>query len=38
MLSMEEDLKDEREKAMWSTRITFTTKCSSLFFHAKHNA
>jgi hypothetical protein len=24
MLSMGEDLKDEREKAAWSTRITFT--------------
>jgi hypothetical protein len=25
MLSMGEDLKDEREKATWSSRITFTT-------------
>jgi hypothetical protein len=32
MLSKGEDLKDEREKATWSTRITFNTRCSSLFF------
>jgi hypothetical protein len=38
MLSMGEDLKDERENATWSSRITFTTRCSSLFFHAKHNS
>jgi hypothetical protein len=38
MLSMGEDLKDEREKATWSTKITFTTRSSSFFFHAKNNA
>jgi hypothetical protein len=38
MLSMGEDLKDERKKATWSSRITFTTRCSSFFFHDKHNA